>query len=70
MKYLMKRKTKKEPKETKSKDGVIKRNLDRIRVSAATPQPSNPSRHPSNKEEWKNRLKKGVKRNCCEKKNS
>ena len=36
--------TKKEPKEVKSKDGVIRRNQDRIWVSAATPQPSNPSR--------------------------
>jgi len=40
----MKQKTKKEPEEVKSKDGVIRRNLDRIRVSAATPQSSNTSR--------------------------
>ena len=40
----MKRKTKKEPEEVKSRDGVIRRNLDRIRVSAATPLPSDPSR--------------------------
>jgi len=38
-------KTKKEPKEVKSNDGVIRRNLDRIRISAATPLPSNPSRY-------------------------
>ena len=44
--YLLikKRKTKKESEEVKSKDGVIRGNLDRIRVSAATPQPSTPSR--------------------------
>ena len=30
----------KEPEQAKSKDGVIGRNLDRIRVSAATPLPS------------------------------
>ena len=29
----------------KSKDGVIRRNLDRILVSEVTPQPSNESRH-------------------------
>ena len=40
----MKWKTKKEPEEVKSKDGVIRKNLDRIQVSAATPLPSNPSR--------------------------
>ena len=34
----------KEPKQTKSKDGVIRSNLDRIRVSAVTPLPPNPSR--------------------------
>ena len=33
-----------EPEEVKSKDGVIRRNLDRIRISAATPLPPNPSR--------------------------
>ena len=41
---VMKWKTKKEPEEVKSKDGVIRRNLDRILVSATTPQPSNLSR--------------------------
>ena len=35
----------KEPKQAKSKDEVIRRNLDRIRISAATPLPPNPSRH-------------------------
>jgi len=40
----MKERTKKERDEVESKDGVIRRNLDRIRVSAATPLPSNPSR--------------------------
>ena len=35
----------KEPKQAKSKDEVIRRNLDRIRVSTATPLPSNSSRH-------------------------
>ena len=35
----------KEPKQEKSKVEVIRRNLDRIRISAATPLPSNPSRH-------------------------
>ena len=30
---VIKRKTKKKPEEVKSKDGVIRRNLDRIRVS-------------------------------------
>ena len=34
---IMKWKTKKDPKEEKSKDEVIRRNQDRIRVSAATP---------------------------------
>ena len=34
----------KEPKQAKSKDEVIRRNLDRIHI-AATPPPSNPSRH-------------------------
>ena len=42
--FLMKLKTKKEPQEVKSKDEVIRRNLDRIRVSGATPLPSNPSK--------------------------
>ena len=41
---IINHKTKKEPKAVKSTDGVIRRNLDRIWVSAATPQPSNPSR--------------------------
>ena len=36
---------KKEPKQAKSKDEVIRRNLDRVHISAATPPPSNPSRH-------------------------
>ena len=35
----------KELKQAKSKDEVIKRNLDRIHISDATPLPSNPSRH-------------------------
>ena len=35
----------KETKQAKSKDEVIRRNLDRIRISAAAPLPSNPSRH-------------------------
>ena len=35
----------KEPKQAKSKDEVIGRNLDRIHISAATPRPSNPSKH-------------------------
>ena len=35
----------KEPEQSKSKDDVIRRNLDRIHISAATPLPSNPSRH-------------------------
>ena len=35
----------KEPEQAKSNEEVIRRNLDRIRVSAATPRPSNPSKH-------------------------
>ena len=35
----------KEPKQTKRKDEVIRRNLDRIHISAATPPPSSPFRH-------------------------
>ena len=35
----------KEPEQAKRKDEVIRRNLDRIHISAATPLPSNPSRH-------------------------
>ena len=35
----------KEPKQAKIKYEVIRRNLDRIPISAATPLPSNPSRH-------------------------
>ena len=35
----------KEPEQAKSKDEVIRRNLDRIHISAATPLPSNPTRH-------------------------
>ena len=35
----------KEPNQAKSKDEVIRRNLDRIHISAATPLPTNPSRH-------------------------
>ena len=35
----------KETKYAKSKDEVIRRNLDGIHISAATPLPSNPSRH-------------------------
>ena len=35
----------KEPKQAKSNDEVIRRNLDRIHISAATPLPSNLSRH-------------------------
>ena len=35
----------KEREQAKSKDEVIRRNLDRIHISAATPLPSNPSRH-------------------------
>ena len=35
----------KEPQQAKSKDGVIRRNLDRIHISAATPLVSNPSMH-------------------------
>ena len=34
----------KEPKQEKSKDEVIRRNLDRIHISADTPLPSNPPR--------------------------
>ena len=34
----------KAPKQAKSKDEVIRRNLDRIHISAAIPLPSNPSR--------------------------
>ena len=33
------------PKQAKRKDEVIRRNLDRIRISAAVPLPSNPCRH-------------------------
>ena len=33
----------KEPKQAKSRDEVIRRNLNRIHISAATPLPSNPS---------------------------
>ena len=40
----MKQKTKKGPEEVKSRDGVIRRNLDRIRVSVATPRPSRQSK--------------------------
>ena len=35
----------KEPEQAKSKDEVIRRNLDRIGISAATPPPSNPHRN-------------------------
>ena len=35
----------KEPKQEKNKDEVIRRDLDRIHISAATPLPSNPSRY-------------------------
>ena len=35
----------KEHKQAKSKDEVIRRNLDGIHISAATPLPSNPSRN-------------------------
>ena len=35
----------KEPKQGKSKDEVIRRNLDRIHISAVTPLPSNTSSH-------------------------
>ena len=35
----------KETKRAKCKDEVIRRILDRIHISAATPLPSNPSRH-------------------------
>ena len=35
----------KETEQAKSKDKVIRKNLDRIHISAATPLPSNPSRH-------------------------
>ena len=35
----------KTPKTSKKQREVIRRNLDRIRISAATPLPSNPSRH-------------------------
>ena len=35
----------KEPEQAKSKDEVIRRNLDRIRASDVTPPPLNPSRH-------------------------
>ena len=35
----------KEHKQAKRKDEVIRRNLDRIHISAATPLPPNPSRH-------------------------
>ena len=35
----------KEPKQEKSKDEVIRRNLHRICTSAATPLPSTPFRH-------------------------
>ena len=35
----------KEPKQAQSKDEVIRRNLDRIRISDAATLPTNPSRH-------------------------
>ena len=35
----------KEPEQGKSKDEIIRRNLDRIHISADTPLPSNPSKH-------------------------
>ena len=35
----------KEPEQAKIKDEVIRRNLNRIHISAATPLPSNPSWH-------------------------
>ena len=35
----------KEPEQAKSKDEVIRRNLDRIHITAATSLPSKPSRH-------------------------
>ena len=35
----------KEPKQAKSNDEVIRRNLDRIHISSAAPLPSNPSRN-------------------------
>ena len=53
----------KEPKQAKIKYDVIRRNLDRIRISAATSLPSNPSRHSQvsliqKTEEIKNKIKK------------
>ena len=47
----------KEPDQAKSKD-EIRRNLDRIYISAATPLPSNPSRHSSVSLIQKNKKKK------------
>ena len=35
----------KEPKQAKIKDDIIRRNLDKIHISAATTLPSNTSRH-------------------------
>ena len=42
---VLHRNNQKEPKQAKSKDEVITRNLDKTRISDATPLLSNPSRH-------------------------
>ena len=47
----------KEPEQAKSKDEVIRRNLDRIRVSVAAPLPSKPSRHSQVSLIQKNKIK-------------
>ena len=55
----------KEPKQAKSKIEVIRRNLDMIHISAATPLPTNPSKHSqvsfiqkNNNNKKKNQIKK------------
>ena len=45
IKYVLHWSHQKEPEQAKTKDEVIRRNLDRIQVSPATPLPSNPSMH-------------------------
>ena len=62
----------KEPEQAKSKDEVIWRNLDRIRISAATPLPSNPSRNSqvSLTQKKKKKFKKRKKRTHIKKLNN
>ena len=59
---VLHRSNQKEPKQAKSNNEVISKNLDRIHISVATPLPSPPSRHsqvslfPKIKNEKKNQI--------------